>query len=595
MNIARRLKVGVTLIAMAVFAPVTRAQVMQQLPADALVVFKVNNPENVSKKVAALTQRLGLAQIEPGLADPLGMLKKQMNIKEGLDGAGEAALALYENPGQGDPRVLVLVPVTDFKAFMANLPDVKQEGELSVFQPPDNGGKPVYAQSWGKYAAMSDDKTFFAQKPAGIQVSGASKAQLDKNDVVMYANVKLLSSKALPMLREAKGKALADIERELKANAQFNQKFTPAVRALVQQLIAVAEQALTDGQGATVALNITDKGINTTVLAEFAEGSYAGNLVKGIKTTDANLLAGLPNRKYFFFAGATVNPETTTKLLGDFVDPIQKELVAAGPEGKVFTDMIDSARKSFANTSGFAAGYAAPTGAPGTQSVIQPVVVMQGNAQQQLEAQRQYFAASQEFMKLMIPPEAGMTVVFKNEPNAKNVAGTALDAVTMQFKADPNNPQGAQMDQVMKIMYGPDGMSGAMGAVNDKTFVMALGGGDELVGAAVAAAKSNDAGLSQLAHVKSVSDQLPQNRAMVYFIAPDNIATTVLNYMAQFGMRVPLKLQPDIPPIGISFGTEGNSLRIDTVFTNELIENIVAVVFQAQMMRQGGGARPGAL
>jgi hypothetical protein len=453
----------------------------------------------------------------------------------------------------------------------------------------------VYAQSWGKYAAMSDDKAFFAQKPAGMRVTGASRAQLDKNDVVMYANVKVLSAKALPMLREAKGQALAEVERELKANAQFNQKFTPAVRAVVQQLIAVAEQTLTDGQGATVGLNITDKGINTTILGEFAEGSYAGNLVKGIKNSDANLIAGLPNRKYFFFAGAATNPETSTRMLGDFIDPIQKELVAAGPEGKVFTDMIDSMKKSFANTSGFAIGYAAPTGAPGTQSVVQPVVVMQGNAQQQLEAQRQYFAASQELMKLMVPPEAGMTMVFKSEPNGKNVAGTALDAVTMQFKVDPNNPQGAQMDQMIKIMYGPDGMSGAMGAINDKTFIMALGGGDELVGAVVAAAKANDAALSQLAHVKSVTDQLPQNRAVVYYIAPDNIASTVLTYMAQFGMRVPLKLQPDIPPIGIAFSTEGTAVRIDTVFTNELIENIVAVVFQAQMMRQGGGARPGAL
>ena len=45
MNIARRLKVGITLFAVAVFAPLTRGQVMNQLPADALVVFKVNNPE----------------------------------------------------------------------------------------------------------------------------------------------------------------------------------------------------------------------------------------------------------------------------------------------------------------------------------------------------------------------------------------------------------------------------------------------------------------------------------------------------------------------------------------------------------------------
>jgi hypothetical protein len=144
-------------------------------------------------------------------------------------------------------------------------------------------------------------------------------------------------------------------------------------------------------------------------------------------------------------------------------------------------------------------------------------------------------------------------------------------------------------------MYGPNGMSGVAGAINGTTYIQCIGGDDELINAVVAAAKSDDQALVQLPHIKSVSAQLPQSRSMVMYIHLDNLATTILSYAAQFGFRVPLKLQPDIPPVGISAGTEGSALRIDMVISNELIENAVSAGMQVMMMRQGGNRPPGGL
>jgi len=59
-------------------------------------------------------------------------------------------------------------------------------------------------------------------------------------------------------------------------------------------------------------------------------------------------------------------------------------------------------------------------------------------------------------------------------------------------------------------------------------------------------------------------------------------------------MAMPLKLPQDMPPVGVTVGTEGSAMRIDTHISTELIENLVSAGLQAAMMMRGGQA-PGKL
>src|SRR5262245_29357764 len=73
------------------FAPIrVGAQVLQQVPADALVVIKFNKLKATSDKLAALSNKLGIAQMNPDMADPLGKLQEQAGVKEGVDPNGDA-------------------------------------------------------------------------------------------------------------------------------------------------------------------------------------------------------------------------------------------------------------------------------------------------------------------------------------------------------------------------------------------------------------------------------------------------------------------------------------------------------------------------
>jgi hypothetical protein len=121
-----------------------------------------------------------------------------------------------------------------------------------------------------------------------------------------------------------------------------------------------------------------------------------------------------------------------------------------------------------------------------------------------------------------------------------------------------------------------------------------MAGDEEMVSSTIAATKKGEDALSQTELVKSISAQLPKDRAMVYYIALDNIATTVLDFMGQMGFKIPLRL-PEMSPIGVSMSSEGSVIRIDTAISSDMIEKMVSAGMQAAMMMQNPGAKRGGL
>ena len=61
-----------------------QAQVLDLVPSDALVVFRIKNLTEVNDKVAALAKQWGLVEMEPQAADPLGAFLKSGGITKGV-------------------------------------------------------------------------------------------------------------------------------------------------------------------------------------------------------------------------------------------------------------------------------------------------------------------------------------------------------------------------------------------------------------------------------------------------------------------------------------------------------------------------------
>lgn len=564
------------------------AQVLDQVPGDALVVLKVKNLDQVNKKFAKWAKSLGLDVENPDLADPLGKLQAEAKLEKGIDKAGDLAIAYLDPASVGETEdeksILVLIPTSDYAAFLSNFKSAADEpGAAGVKKATPQEGEDVFVANWGKFAALSPSKSLLGKKPTGLKLQGVAAKESAAKDALIYANMAALKGKLLPELKKGRGELIAQLEQGL-GQAGQGQKFLPLAKVLANQYLNVAEQFLTDARGASVGLNIGDAGIATTIAADFDPESYIGKLAADTKNGGDSLLAGLPDKKYFVYGGMTMTPAVMSKLLTDLVDPVTAEL-AKIPEAKGFLGAIDSWKKAQAAANSTAFGWIAPAGAMGAESLFQQVAVVKGDAKLMQDANRQTLSAMTELFKLL-PKEAADMMKFEVQPGGKTVDGVALDRFETKMNMNPDDPQMAQAGQIMQMIYGPHGQTGVMGAVDPQTFVQVSGGSDQLISEAVAAAKAGRDALGANAGVRSVSGELPKQRVMAFYVAVDTMVSTGVRYAKGFGLPVNVKLAPNLPPVGVTAGTEGSAVRIDTFVPQPLVQDLVRAGIEATKQQQ---------
>jgi hypothetical protein len=575
-----------------------RAQVLDQIPSDAVTVIKVNHLQETSTKLGDLMQALGVTDFAPQAADPLAALQKQSGLTEGIDKSGEFAIALLSGPWPADnasdddkkkPPILVLVPVSDYKAFVAQSTLIRTEGDISVihFKQDANNPQDIFVVNWGNYAVISPLKDLLSKKPDGLKATGLAAKELAEKDAVVYVNWPSLKKLALPKLQDGREKILGEMDKNLQAGG-MDPSESPVVKSVVNQLLNVAQAFVEQSQATTLGISISKDGLGFTTLAEFLPDTYLANLAQHIKTTDQTLLAGLPAEKYLFFGGSVSDPKVTSQVFDDFFNPISKELAGMGDKGKAIQDMIDNYRTVATSVEGGSFGVVAPDPKMlGQSSLLQMVAVYKGDAQKLQDAQIKQIQSQQDMMKALGVKNADQ-VKTTVTPNAHTVDGVSFTDVQMQFNLQGNTPQDQQAAQAIKFMYGPDGLTMSAGVVDPKTLLFVVGGTDALISSSVASAKNNTDVLSGLDGVKLVDAQLPKTRAVVAYVPLDVIVSTAVGYMGKFGMPVPIQLPPNLPPLGFSIGTEGTAIRGDEYVPTPLVQSLVAAFMQVYVQMHGG-------
>ena len=147
-------------------------------------------------------------------------MTKKLNLNNGLDKSGDAVMAFLDPSvagGDSDDAILVLWPVTDYKAFVSNFGDAKEENGITEVQLPDTP-KPAYLANWGKYAAMSPSKDIVALKPTGLKVSGLAEKELMTKDVVLVANMPKLKALLQPKLKDGRDQLMTQMQQGLSSD-----------------------------------------------------------------------------------------------------------------------------------------------------------------------------------------------------------------------------------------------------------------------------------------------------------------------------------------------------------------------------------------
>jgi len=590
MRIIRRLTAALVIMAMCI-ASSARAQVLELVPSNSMVVIKIKNIQDVNDKVADLSKQWGLDKIRPEMGDLLGTLLTATNLGPGLNKTGDAAMAIMKPAqGQNEPDMVMLISVTDYKAFSGALPNAKAEGDLTSFSMGGNP-KPGYAADWGKYAAISPSKELLAKKGAGIQVSAVSAKELAAKDLVAYANMKEIRKEALPEFQKMKPQMLAMIEQGMMNAPGANPKMVPLMKAYISQLLNVVEGFLTDADGASFGVNLSKEGISTTLMADFNPDSYAGKAFKSMKNSDVSFTAGLPDGKYFLFGGMVID-KAGIQMINDFIAPIEKEVAAMGTvDGKAIAAYIASAKTMMDSTKQVNFGMIAPPAAAfGKEGFLQGVNIMTGDAAKIATAQKDMIASEAEFLKAA----GGMQLKVTATPGAKTVDGVSLDSFNIAMNGQPQTPQEQQMMMLIGMIYGPNGLNGYTGAIGADKMITAMGVNDEILGAAIKSAKSNEDPLAKGVAAK-VNAALPQNRLSAFYLQIDTIATTVLDIMAAKGVPGGVKLPANLPPLAGAIDVEGSAIRADGYIPAQTVGALISAGLQVWMQNMPGGGQPGGL
>ena len=576
--------------------PAARAQVMQQVPAEAIVVIRIANLEKTSAKFAAFANELGLAQLQPELADPLASFQKQANIEQGLNRTGDMAFVFIDPqvvPAEDDQNMLVLLPVTDYKQFLANFPEADANQQISEVVFPDTE-EPAFLTNWGNYAVISRSREAAALKPAGIKPQGAVAKELETKDAVAFLNMPRLRQIAIPALHENREQIIQQLQEGFGQARPDMANMEQVVRSIAEHAINVAEVFLNEATGASMGLNLAEGGISTTFLVDFQEGGQFASAIKGFKNTEESMLRGLPEGKYLFYGGMVNDPQASQQVIAQLVDPIINDLRQAAGDQKAAVDQYyDALKRYLAGYQSTSFGMVAPAGELGMSPLIQFLSVVRGDAQQIQSSYADMIKAQEELTNAF--GEAGAQTQTEITPKAKTVDGVAFDLYQTEITMDPQTPEAAQAQQAMMFMYGPDGVNVLSGVVDNKTVLVVSGVEDEVISSAIASAKANQDPLAKLAQVQAVSQQLPKSRVAAFYVPVDEIVSTTLGYANRMGFAIPLELPPDLPPIGATVATEGGTIRIDSYTPMELVRSLVAASMQLQMQMQGGGRPGGAL
>ncbi len=588
MRRARNLTAAAVLM-MAAMAGSARAEVLDVVPSDAVMVVRVKNLEDVSKKIADLSQKLGLAGMAQQMNDPLGAIKQQTGVSAGINNAGDAAMVVLKpvDEESEEPPVVVLIPVSDYQAFIGNFQNSKTEGDVTTVTLPTDV-EPSYVAKWGDYAALAPKREFVAAKGAGIKVAGVSAETLAGNDLVVWANMPALRPLMADALDEMQTMVMSEMEDEMAADDADSGKFLPVAKVAVTQYFTAINSFFRDSEAAMLTMNLAPGGIQFGAISEFKGGSYIGNINSQLKSVNSSFTAGLPSTPYAFYGGYTANSEVLNKLLEDIGGPILKEVNALGEEAqaKSVNEVLDAAKAMISASREVRQGILAPRSVLGEQSLFQTVTLIDGDVKAIQGSLEKYTTGLSAILTAMgeMPGQGKMDMGY--QADARNVAGVSFAAIKVNVTPPENDAEAAQ---AMAMIYGPDGLNQYIGAIDDDTVMMFAGLTDDQAAAAVNAAKAGENKLATQKGFALTQEGLPAQRVGVMYIALDEIARSGIHYAQSMGVPVQITLPPNLPPIGVTVGAEGNVMRVQGYVPTPLMQAMVSAGLQAFMGMGGGG------
>ena len=188
---------------------------------------------------------------------------------------------------------------------------------------------------------------------------------------------------------------------------------------------------------------------------------------------------------------------------------------------------------------------------------------------------------------------------YKIEEEAEKYGSNSADVLTVTTTSeDPEDPVGKQVQQMMKILYGPDGARTRVVYLKDR-IVQSMGGGKQ----AMADTLQGQTGSATDTSVAKARGQLGTDANLVFLIDLPNLIKNVALLVAQSGASPipmpPAKILEEVKLkesyLGISVATEARSIRSRAYLPVEQVQGLMRLAISSGMVPaealNGGGGK----
>lgn len=480
--------------------------------------------------------------------------------KDGEDMPGlEGAPDMDDMMEQAD--IVGLLPVSDYKAFIAGLKAEAGEGGVSKFtfnttkkeMGQDGDQKEIVdpvtmyvKDAGGGYAAVSPGKEFLTSyKPAEGQMAEQVKF-LGKVGATIEARTDLMLLTNVSKIKDGITKGVAEMKKGAGDQMAMMGEAAQNAEKGLDMVAMVVNNWARDGRVAIIGQGMSEKGLSIDIGTEFSEGTelaktFAGE-AKGVTT-----LNNVPDVPFMLAVALDASSPVSKQLYQGMLD------LAGNDKSPGMASGMRMAKDSeaFATVMG-----APPAGAMGglfTQTI----------SYMQTKEPAKMLESAQAMMTEMNGQQAeGITYKTKYKKAVKELGGVKVDSWEMAMEMDPNK-EGAQMMQMMQgMIMGAGPMKGFYGASGEGV-VYSMAANEPLMAMALDTAKTGK-GLGTNELVKQVRSELPANSSLEVYVGVKPLGDMALGFAAMAVGPVDLEIPDSLPPVGIgaSLGSSGVHARV---------------------------------
>jgi hypothetical protein len=548
---------------------------MDRVPSNAAIVVTVRDMEQFRSRAEDLAKSLKAPIDSTDEKNPVNMTKKLLAL-DGLNKHGSMALAILPDKDgkvdfeQNDGQLVIVVPVSDYAAFAKGLGAEDTKGVAGV----KLDDKPAFAKDLGGgYAAVSPKKEMVEAFDGKAGNAAKHKTNMGKTGQQIADRSDLMVVVSVAPLKDKIDEGVSEFKEQMKMAGAMAAGGGEQLQAMFDVMTSVADSFARDAQVGIVGLGLGETGVSLDFGAQYKEGSPSAKTLAATGNA-SKFLARVPNQPFLVaFAMDLSGPGIKQTIKG--MSAANAKAMDKGNAGGFGS--FAALTKSIDKIDGMGAVMgASPAGLMGLFANTVNFV--------STSDPKGYVAAAREALTEMNGKDMnGIKATIDYKPESVEVAGLKADTWTMQMAPDQNDPQAAQMQMMMGMLFGQGGLGGMTAAVENGV-ISTMSQNSPLFTKAVDAAK-NGKGLSEDEQIKEVQKQLPEGRTFELYLGTKSILDTVSAAMGMFGGGVDFKVPAKVSPIGLAGSTDSGGVDVRLYVASDVMKTIAGI---AESMKEGG-------